>query len=316
MVEIKQVAIFGVLLLIFLSGCTSSNYSNTQTEAQTISPTSNNDPNANLQSQLSDAITTQINSEKYVLYLEISNVNINDQKASISYATYEAATDNAIYGQMVKIIKIIVDFFNTKSQKIETISLDTIDRANNTYKATLTWDEAVKYSNGDLGLTDLEKSQSKTIPQAIESQLITGELSSFLPSRSDLSTEWALDKVQDFGADESKGIVKQLLGGMRKDPQVPIDVYLYQFDTSANAEKFMTDELIPIKDQGGYKELDVSKYGSDCYGTNVQTSMAEFAKIRCVKKNVYIRIEGQGLAYMSTVSDTKTIADIVIPKVE
>lgn len=155
----RKILVFTFLLILgvaILSGCTSEPvYSGDGSDADSGDNLQAANSNG-LDSQLSDAIDAQLNPEKYVSYMEISNLNVSDQKVSLSYVTYAATTDNAVYGQMLKIIRVITEFFNTQPQKPQTISLDTVDRSDNIYKITLSWDYALKFANGDLGLSDLQ----------------------------------------------------------------------------------------------------------------------------------------------------------------
>lgn len=162
----KKIFLFvGLILALLISGCSSR----TQTTDNSPLPennTNDSNPSANLESKLSDAITSQLNPEKYVLYMEISNLNINSQTVTLSYVTYQATTSSSVYGQMLKIIKVMVNFFNNQEQKPQTIVLDTVDRSDKTYKVTLTWDETIKFANGELSLGDLiSKGEGKTEPE-------------------------------------------------------------------------------------------------------------------------------------------------------
>ena len=77
----------------------------------------------------------------------------------------------------------------------------------------------------------------------------------------------------------------------------------------------MDDELNPIKEQGGYKELDVTNLNAYCYGTSADSGLLDNARIRCVKKNVYARITSQSTSYTSD-DYVLEIAPIVIEKIQ
>ena len=155
------------------------------------------------------------------------------------------------------------------------------------------------------------------------------EVSFMMPTREEMSTEWRFDSASDNDYSTSGqsdfqsnvdtapyvGLEQSATKDMRKD-DVSVTIDLYKFVNQETAKTFMDEELAPIKEKGGYKEINVSRYGNYCYGTHSTAYITEHAKIRCVIKNVYVRIYARTNSFESAEAYAREVANIVIPKIK
>ena len=197
--------------------------------------------NNNLDSQLKSEIEERINQPAGVVYLDVSNISNNNGTLSVSYATYQATVDNSVYSQMLEVVKITVNFYRDR-EKPNLLKINAVDRQNKTYDKEVSFSDATKFANGQLTLNDLisysnPANQTAGTPTSnsqtpTQNKIIVGELSSFLPTRQDLSTEWRIDEIDQREGKADIGLLSEVSRTVRKDPQAPVKIELFEFETS------------------------------------------------------------------------------------
>lgn len=153
--------------------------------------------------------------------------------------------------------------------------------------------------------------------------LATKSPAEMMPSRDDLSTEWAFpgDIESKNATDiESKavnatGFEAGAVRTIRKQQDVGATVLIYRFDSVNSANSYYQGLINAKKNKGGYKELSTRDVKAACYAGNQQFSQGDKEFIYCTKSNVVFHIEAI-FPYSSDYSDDLiALAKIIPPKI-
>lgn len=130
---------FLVLSIFLVSGCTSGG-------------------DTKISLELSKTIEDAIN-ERYVYYLDITNIAYSENSLVIEYVSYEPTLESSIYSQMIKVMKETIFYVEQNNLKPLNMQFKVVDRNSKTYSTTLTYQEVKDFTDAKL---DFNYWKSKT----------------------------------------------------------------------------------------------------------------------------------------------------------
>jgi len=130
--------------------------------------------------------------------------------------------------------------------------------------------------------------------------IIIKSSSEMLPKMGDLSTEWVFkdlekSEINSTGFEEGNKI--SFHKGSQGDYRVA--TYAYRFSSIENAKNYYQSTIEDDKtlSKGGYKEIPVSKIGTECTGYVRETWLVDKYTLYCVKNNIFFEVSLDSLSF-------------------
>lgn len=175
-----------------------------------------------------------------------------------------------------------------------------------------------------------KSSGTKTISNGnTNSAVISGNLESFFPIRSEIPTEFTSTPISDLdiskdisNIENAEGLKSVKSMGINKIEgtmsYIDVDMLIYEFSSQEQAKNYYEFFVNKIKQTGGYSEMSVSSRAT-CFGftENYGISAGQFANVFCYNKNIYFEVWGaSGYTLKKPNNDVKTMLSIIDGKIK
>lgn len=155
-----------VVLAALLSGCVSETEKGvgttatptTQTPTSTIAVTTPTPMPATFnEDELVKRIDTELNPKKYVKYIDYINVAKKGKQLNVSYVSYAAGWEGAIYRQMMRVIDVVNEYLNERDTGIEITKFRVVHRSGDEYVFEIATKDMTKLLNEQCGFIEWKK---------------------------------------------------------------------------------------------------------------------------------------------------------------
>jgi len=146
-------------------------------------------------------------------------------------------------------------------------------------------------------------SPTSILKESITPKLYTGDVSSLLPTRAEIDTEFKITSENPYNTSSyfSKDNIPST--GFREGRIMDLEIFegnsitvgyilIFVFDTNENTKKYYDNIISITKNEGGYKEQSVSGIKANCFALQIGNAFEGYARdIYCYKNNVFFSTE-------------------------
>lgn len=157
------------------------------------------------------------------------------------------------------------------------------------------------------------------------SAVISGNLESFFPTRSEIPTEFTTAPISNLdiaNIENAEGIksaksmsIDKIEGSMG---YITVDMFIDEFSSQEQAKNYYDFLVNKQRQAGGYSEMSVSSKAT-CFGytEDYGISGGQFANVLCYNKNIYFEVDGvSGNTLKKPNNDVKTMLSIIDGKIK
>jgi len=145
--------------------------------------------------------------------------------------------------------------------------------------------------------------QTSVQKESITPKLYTGDVSSLLPTRAEIDTEFKIEGEREYNTSRYFREDNIPSTGFREGRIMDLEIFegnsitigyilIFVFDTNENTKKYYDNIISITKNEGGYKEQSVSGINANCFAIHIGNAFEGYARdIYCYKNNVFFSTE-------------------------